>query len=235
MSISKMVYPPSSCRSTLRASVHYPQFSCCVSYVIVFQKTPSQLPKSFWRQTTCRSRILTKLSALSKRIRLASTLGRVVKNSSIHIQVSFVGFLSQFQPQENFPGASRYRSSTGSTTTSAPASSYMDPYTGASRYSGASQPAAPTAPASTYMDPFTGASRYSGAPPTPAPTVTTNTLPVVRSLDPSGSLADLITQATFIPFKQANVAAMQAKFYQFDEVLRNEIVSCLQMLKFILC
>ncbi|KAJ7286367.1 WD40-repeat-containing domain protein [Mycena rebaudengoi] len=47
-------------------------------------------------------------------------------------------------------GASRYQSS-AAPAPSAPASSYMDPYTGASRYTGAPAPAA--APASSYMDP----------------------------------------------------------------------------------
>ncbi|KAF8891244.1 phospholipase A-2-activating protein [Infundibulicybe gibba] len=108
-----------------------------------------------------------------------------------------------------YTGASRYRSSTNSSNP-APASTYMDPYTGASRYSGASQsePAVQTTPSSqaSYMDPFTGASRYSGpTKPTPAPT------------------ANIVPVSTSIPFKQANVSAMQGKLHQFDEALRHEI------------
>ncbi|KAG2133766.1 WD40-repeat-containing domain protein [Suillus clintonianus] len=88
---------------------------------------------------------------------------------------------------------------------------YVDPYTGASRYQAAATSPAP-APSTAYMDPFTGAARYSGA---PAPT------PPVPSASPSAP--KIIPFAKFVSFKQANVSAMQAKLYQFDEALRNEI------------
>ena len=120
-------------------------------------------------------------------------------------------------------GASRYRSS-GISAPTAPASSYLDPYTGASRYSGTSQAAAPTAPAPGYIDPFTGASRYSGSPQPPPPAAKTlpvvsrsYTLKVISSIDPE-------RQAKYITFKQASVSAMQGKLHQFDEALQNEIV-----------
>ncbi|KAG2067056.1 PFU-domain-containing protein [Suillus decipiens] len=90
-------------------------------------------------------------------------------------------------------------------------SEYVDPYTGASRYQATATLAAP-APSTAYMDPFTGASRYSGAP------VST---PPVPSVSPSAP--KIIPYAKFVSFKQANVSAMQAKLYQFDEALRNEI------------
>ncbi|KIJ69132.1 hypothetical protein HYDPIDRAFT_172598 [Hydnomerulius pinastri MD-312] len=93
-------------------------------------------------------------------------------------------------------------------------SGYVDPYTGATRYQPASSQSSSGASASAYMDPYTGASRYSGAPqpppaapPTPSPQTSSKILPF----------------STFISFKQANVSAMQAKLYQFDEALRNEI------------
>lgn len=90
---------------------------------------------------------------------------------------------------------------------------YVDPYTGASRYqAAATSPAPAPAPSTAYMDPFTGAARYSGA---PAPT------PPVPSVSPSAP--KIIPFAKFVSFKQANVSAMQAKLYQFDEALRNEI------------
>ncbi|GLB34723.1 putative PFU (PLAA family ubiquitin binding) [Lyophyllum shimeji] len=106
-----------------------------------------------------------------------------------------------------FTGASRYRSS-AAPATSAPASAYQDPWTGASRYT-ARETSARAAPATGYVDPFTGASRYTMNPPPAGPVAATspNILPVGK----------------FITFKQANVAAMQAKLQQFDEVLENEI------------
>lgn len=89
---------------------------------------------------------------------------------------------------------------------------YVDPYTGASRYQAAAAPSGASTPSTVYMDPFTGASRYSGA---PAPA------PPVPSVSPSSP--KIIPFAKFVSFKQANVSAMQAKLYQFDEALRNEI------------
>jgi phospholipase A-2-activating protein len=59
------------------------------------------------------------------------------------------------------------------------------------------------------MDPYTGASRYSGAPQPSA---------ALTPLAPS-----ILPVLKFVTFKQANVTAMQAKLYQFDEALRNEI------------
>lgn len=88
---------------------------------------------------------------------------------------------------------------------------YVDPYTGASRYQASATSAAPT-PSTAYMDPFTGAARYSG---TPAPA------PPIPPASPSAP--KIIPYAKFVSFKQANVSAMQAKLYQFDEALRNEI------------
>lgn len=120
------------------------------------------------------------------------------------------------------PGASRYRSA-GSSASSGPTSSYMDPYTGASRYSGAPQAAAPTAPNPSYMDPFTGASRYSGAPEPPPPVA--KIIPVVSCYKYLFSaLFNSETQGKCIAFKQASVSAMQGKLHQFNEALQNEIV-----------
>jgi phospholipase A-2-activating protein len=77
----------------------------------------------------------------------------------------------------------------------------MDPYTGASRYSGAEQSAValPSAP------PF-------------QPVVNLSSLFVCHRCSPN-------VQTNFVPFKQANVPAMQAKLFQFNDDLRNEIVS----------
>ncbi|KAI0782211.1 phospholipase A-2-activating protein [Abortiporus biennis] len=106
-----------------------------------------------------------------------------------------------------YTGASRYQpqGSTGS----AGSSDFMDPFTGASRYRAPASAPAPTAPPAT-SDPWTGANRYSGSS-TP-----------VATLQPATKSVDLPIR-TILSFRQAKVEAMQAKFYQFDEVLRNEI------------
>ncbi|KAI0822742.1 phospholipase A-2-activating protein [Trametes gibbosa] len=115
------------------------------------------------------------------------------------------------QYSDPYTGASRYQAS--QTSASGGGSDYMDPFTGASRYR--AQPAAPTSPpaAPATNDPWTGASRYSGSasspalPPQPATTALVNVIPVRSPLS----------------FRQAHVSAMQAKLYQFDQALRNEI------------
>jgi phospholipase A-2-activating protein len=105
-----------------------------------------------------------------------------------------------------FTGASRYRAAPAAA--SSAASQYVDPFTGASRYV-ASPQVTPTSSGSHGGDPFTGASRYSGTPtPQPAPPpAPSKVLPVPK----------------LVTFKQANVTAMQAKIFQFDEVLSHEI------------
>jgi len=108
-----------------------------------------------------------------------------------------------------FTGASRHRPS-DSTVSVPSASAYSDPFTGGSRYiSSGSSPLTPPVASSSYSDPFTGSNRYISAPSTtsqsPAPTV--SVIPVSKPL----------------LFKQANVAAMQGKLYQFDQALRSEI------------
>lgn len=100
-----------------------------------------------------------------------------------------------------YTGASRYRS-TGSAPTTASASEYADPFTGASRYRGT-----PQAPSSSVIDPLNGASRFSGLAASTGIVPLPKTLPVVK----------------YVAFKQANVNAMQAKLFQFDEAIRNEI------------
>ncbi|ETW86144.1 hypothetical protein HETIRDRAFT_471477 [Heterobasidion irregulare TC 32-1] len=106
-----------------------------------------------------------------------------------------------------YTGASRYR---GSGPSAQPAAStYSDPYTGASRYIGNATPSAPSS-APSSGDPFTGASRYVNTPPS-QPSF---------SASPSKSI---IPVSKVLSFKQANVAAMQGKLYQFDEALRHEI------------
>lgn len=109
---------------------------------------------------------------------------------------------------------------------------------GASRYRAPQAPSAPAAPVAS-SDPWTGASRYSGSP-APAPPATTQStsttaLPVVRQVEGIDSRIVVLTgrflQANPISFQQANVPAMQAKFYQFDQELRNEIV-CTVLLNF---
>ncbi|KAI0748494.1 phospholipase A-2-activating protein [Daedaleopsis nitida] len=111
-----------------------------------------------------------------------------------------------------YTGASRYQAS--QTSSSGGGSDFMDPFTGAARYRAAPvAPVAPTppAPVPTGGDPWTGASRYSSnatSPITPlAPAPLTNVIPV----------------RTPLSFRQAHVSAMQAKLYQFDQALRNEI------------
>ncbi|KAF8965289.1 phospholipase A-2-activating protein [Flammula alnicola] len=84
---------------------------------------------------------------------------------------------------------------------------YVDPFTGASRATAPS-----TAQSQSYGDPFTGASRYSGAAPTP------------QSRPAPAAPAKILPVSKLVTFKQANVSAMQAKLFQFDEVLRHEIV-----------
>ncbi|RPD66480.1 phospholipase A-2-activating protein [Lentinus tigrinus ALCF2SS1-7] len=114
-----------------------------------------------------------------------------------------------------------------------------DPYTGASRYQAAPAPAAAT---TDFSDPFTGASRYRASPatspPPPAtPPVTTGgdpwtgasrysnnvTSPATSPPQPKPTLGNVIPVQTPLSFRQAHVSAMQAKLYQFDQALRNEI------------
>ncbi|KAF9246383.1 WD40-repeat-containing domain protein [Melanogaster broomeanus] len=84
---------------------------------------------------------------------------------------------------------------------------------GASRYQPAPSQPSSSAPASGYVDPYTGASRYSGtsqpaSPPSITPTPQT--------------LTKILPFSTFVVFKQANVSAMRAKLYQFDDALRSD-------------
>ncbi|PSR77633.1 hypothetical protein PHLCEN_2v7823 [Hermanssonia centrifuga] len=105
-----------------------------------------------------------------------------------------------------FTGASRYQAS--QTTSTGGSQDYMDPFTGASRYRA---PPASAPPVVASSDPWTGGSRYSGssAPPTPAQST-------------SAASVGLPVRGT-LSFRQANVSAMQAKLYQFDQALSNEI------------
>ncbi|KAF9227767.1 PFU-domain-containing protein [Gyrodon lividus] len=92
-------------------------------------------------------------------------------------------------------------------------STYVDPYTGASRYHPASSQSSSGVPESAYLDPYTGSSRYSGTSPAPPPPVTPT---------PQTPL-NILPFSTFVSFKQANVPAIQAKLYQFDDALRDDI------------
>ncbi|KIJ17007.1 hypothetical protein PAXINDRAFT_168431 [Paxillus involutus ATCC 200175] len=91
-------------------------------------------------------------------------------------------------------------------------STYVDPFTGSSRYQPAANQSSSAGLPSAYLDPYTGASAYSGtsapAPPpvSPAPSTPSKILPF----------------STFVAFKQANVPAMQAKLYQFNDALRDD-------------
>ncbi|KAI0780583.1 phospholipase A-2-activating protein [Trametes elegans] len=117
------------------------------------------------------------------------------------------------RPNEQFvdpyTGASRYQASRN--TASSGASDFMDPFTGASRYRTPAAAASP--PPAVSNDPWTGSSRYSSnatspvSPPKPVTTSFVNVIPV----------------RTPLSFRQAHVSAMQAKLYQFDQALRNEI------------
>ncbi|KAH9901463.1 phospholipase A-2-activating protein [Cubamyces lactineus] len=115
------------------------------------------------------------------------------------------------QFSDPFTGASRYQASQAGG--SAGGTEFMDPFTGASRYRAPAAVATPPPPVTTTNDPWTGASRYSSSatspvsPPQPAPTTLVNVIPV----------------RTPLSFRQAHVSAMQAKLYQFDQALRNEI------------
>ncbi|KAI0672866.1 phospholipase A-2-activating protein [Trametes maxima] len=119
---------------------------------------------------------------------------------------------SSAQYSDPFTGASRYQASQASA--SAGASEFMDPFTGASRYRAPT--AAPTPPppqVTTSNDPWTGASRYSSS----------ATSPVSPPQPATAPLANVIPVRTPLSFRQAHVSAMQAKLYQFDQALRNEI------------
>ncbi|KAH9852688.1 phospholipase A-2-activating protein [Lenzites betulinus] len=115
------------------------------------------------------------------------------------------------QYSDPYTGASRYQASQASA--SGGGSDYMDPFTGASRYR--AQSAAPTPPpaAPATNDPWTGASRYAGA----------ATSPVMPPQPASSTLVNVIPVRSPLSFRQAHVSAMQAKLYQFDQALRNEI------------
>ncbi|KAI0636627.1 phospholipase A-2-activating protein [Trametes polyzona] len=118
---------------------------------------------------------------------------------------------SSTQFSDPYTGASRYQASQAAG--SAGGSEYMDPFTGASRYR--ASPAAPTPPppVATGNDPWTGASRYSSS----------ATSPVSPPQHASTTLVNVIPVRTPLSFRQAHVSAMQAKLYQFDQALRNEI------------
>lgn len=127
-------------------------------------------------------------------------------------------------------GASRYVS-TGSGGANSGAE-YADPFTGASRYrsQGGTTPSAPSAPSS--GDPFTGASRYNPLQTNttpqlvpPPPRAPTDLLPVVRSFSLFFTQTDDPWQTIALNFKQANVAAMQGKLFQFNDVLKSAPVS----------
>lgn len=85
-------------------------------------------------------------------------------------------------------------------------SNYADPYTGASRYQPSVRSPAGTSSLS-CADPYTGASRYT-APSASAP--------------PESPAFKIIPYSKPLSFKQANIPAMQAKMYQFNEALRTE-------------
>ncbi|KAM5530207.1 hypothetical protein V8D89_016121 [Ganoderma adspersum] len=115
-----------------------------------------------------------------------------------------------------YTGASRYQATQA--TSGSGASEFMDPFTGASRYRSAAPAPPPMAPSHSSPpmsagDPWTGASRYSSGPTSPV-------TPPQQAQAPVGSI---IPVRTPLSFRQAHVSAMQAKLYQFDQALRNEI------------
>ncbi|THU81513.1 phospholipase A-2-activating protein [Dendrothele bispora CBS 962.96] len=93
---------------------------------------------------------------------------------------------------------------------------YVDPYTGASRYR-SGPTSAQTGPSSTFVDPFTGHSRY---------TASSNTAAAPPSSNPPSSqpiALKLIPMKNASLFKQATLAPMRGKIFQFDEQIKNEI------------
>ncbi|KAH0830705.1 WD40-repeat-containing domain protein [Lanmaoa asiatica] len=93
-------------------------------------------------------------------------------------------------------------------------SKYVDPYTGTSRYQPSTRHPPSIVPASTSVDPYTGASRYSGTLHAASPPPATQT-PQMK----------ILPFKTLVAFKQSNMPAMRAKFYQFDDILRNEMTT----------
>ncbi|KIK94279.1 hypothetical protein PAXRUDRAFT_828136 [Paxillus rubicundulus Ve08.2h10] len=91
-------------------------------------------------------------------------------------------------------------------------STYVDPYTGTSRYRPAASQSSSAGLPSAGLDPYTGASAYSG-------TSVPASLPVHRA---TPTPSKILPFSTFVAFKQANVPAMQAKLYQFNDALRND-------------
>ncbi|EJF66161.1 phospholipase A-2-activating protein [Dichomitus squalens LYAD-421 SS1] len=116
-----------------------------------------------------------------------------------------------------YTGASRYQAA--QTPSAGAASDFMDPFTGASRYRALAPPSAATPthtsppPTSVRSDPWTGASRYSGS----------TTSPVSSPQPLQAPAGNIIPVRSPLSFRQAHVTAMQAKLYQFDQALRNEI------------
>ncbi|KAI6028537.1 WD40-repeat-containing domain protein [Pisolithus orientalis] len=86
-------------------------------------------------------------------------------------------------------------------------SNYTDPYTGTTRYQPPVRSHADAA-SSPYMDPYTGANRYTAS---------------RASAPPESRTLKIIPYSKPLSFKQANIPAMQAKMYQFDEALRSEM------------
>lgn len=120
-------------------------------------------------------------------------------------------------------GASRHRPSASTVSST---SAYSDPFTGGSRYISNESATTPPTASSSYSDPFTGSNRYLSSPSTtpmsPSPAV--SVIPVVSSIELRHDIGSCLWQSKALLFKQANVAAMQGKLYQFDQALRSEIV-----------
>ncbi|TFK94785.1 phospholipase A-2-activating protein [Polyporus arcularius HHB13444] len=142
-----------------------------------------------------------------------SYLDEVVRFIEKNTAGATIGSSTQFS--DPYTGASRYQAAPAA---SAPSGAdYSDPFTGASRYRGSaatSPPPPATPPVSTGGDPWTGVSRY---------TASNATSPVTSPQPAKPTLGNVIPVRTPLSFRQAHVSAMQAKLYQFDQALRNEI------------
>ncbi|OSD08506.1 phospholipase A-2-activating protein [Trametes coccinea BRFM310] len=145
-----------------------------------------------------------------------SYLDEVVRFIEKNTAGTTIGASAGEQFADPYTGAARYQPAQAAG--AAGGSEFMDPFTGASRYRAPATVATPPPPPppqpSTGGDPWTGGSRYSSSatsPVSPAQHMQTT------------NLVNVIPVRTPLSFRQAHVSAMQAKLYQFDQALRNEI------------
>ncbi|KAG8963418.1 hypothetical protein FRC03_003007 [Tulasnella sp. 419] len=122
-----------------------------------------------------------------------------------------------------FTGASRYQPAAAQA--GGGAGVYQDPFTGASRYQAPAAPTTSSNNSANYADPFTGSSSYRTsssthpAAPAPAPAPATATATKLK----------VLPVKTTLPFRQANIGAMQAKMKELNETLQHSGVSFVSM------